>query len=399
MKSSEEKQGYLAAAGGFLLMFALMGCINNCYSLTIIPITTYFGINRATYAISQTCMVLASTLFSAFSYKIYQRFDMILCVRAAAIAAPLTMFLLSFAPSVYFFYAAYFIMGFCVAMAGTIPVSLLINEWMTSTANSYIGFAMMGSGLGGALFQIIQARLISNLGWQNNYRITACCMAVMTLLASFVLIRRKPEASGSGSAKNKSIGKSVKLLQPRVIGFSILAIAVFASGNALNFSFVPHLRDSGASAEFAASCGAILMFVMAVGKIIYGKLIDKLGIRTCIRISIVVFIISMIAMAFMREPFAVFIPLAFLGMLLGAPFGTVGVSAAAMEIGGPEYRAANLAAISTFGSIASTIVPMLLGSIYDATGSYSPVYLGNAVIATAALFATGLIYKTKFQEN
>ncbi|MCF0150683.1 MAG: MFS transporter, partial [Firmicutes bacterium] len=361
-------------------MFALMGCINNCYSLTIIPITAYFGVSRATYAVSQTCMILASTLFSAFSYKIYQRFDMVLCIRVAAVAAPLTMFLLSFAPHVTFFYPAYFIMGFCVAMAGTIPVSLLINQWMTSSANSYIGIAMMGSGLGGALFQIIQARLIAGLGWQNNFRITACCMAVMTLFAAFVLIRRRPDAAGGGKVNGKAIGKSARLLQPRVIGFSLLAVAIFASGNSLNFSFVPHLRDSGASAEFAATCGAIMMFVMAVGKIIYGRLIDKLGIRTCIRISITVFIISMLAMAFMGQPYAIFIPLAFLGMLLGAPFGTVGVSAAALEIGGPEYRASNLAAISTFGSIASTVVPMLLGKVYDITGSYSPVYLGNAVL-------------------
>ena len=66
-------------------MFSVMGLVSNCFSLSIVPITSYFGFSRGSYAISQTLMFVCSAAFTLTSSRIYKKLDLVKAVRIAAV--------------------------------------------------------------------------------------------------------------------------------------------------------------------------------------------------------------------------------------------------------------------------------------------------------------------------
>ena len=49
--SSNSIKAKLVVAGGFMLLFSIMGLICNCFSLSIVPITESLGFTRGAYSI------------------------------------------------------------------------------------------------------------------------------------------------------------------------------------------------------------------------------------------------------------------------------------------------------------------------------------------------------------
>ena len=83
----------------------------------------------------------------------------------------------------------------------------------------------------------------------------------------------------------------------------------------------PHLNDNGYSVTFAAMMASISMGALAVGKLILGKLFDRLGVRKAAVIACSCTFIGLIGMIFCRHTIA--LAAIVLGIGLGCSFGAV----------------------------------------------------------------------------
>ena len=162
----QNRYGWAIVIGGLLLLMVFMGIVNNCYALFIIPITESFHFTRSQYSVCQSLVFLFIMLSSAISWKIYQRVGILTAIRTAAVVLIVSYFCYSFAQSLPVFYLLSMIVGFCMGLATTVAVPLLLSGWFQEKYGLALGISLMGSGIGGTIFNPAANMLIDLFKWQ-----------------------------------------------------------------------------------------------------------------------------------------------------------------------------------------------------------------------------------------
>ncbi len=404
--SSNSIKAKLVVAGGFMLLFSIMGLICNCFSLSIVPITENLGFTRGAYSISQTLMFVCSAAFTINSSRVYKRFDPVLVVRIAVVVATAVFFLQSFATKAWMFAVSYCILGTCMAMSTSLPVGLIINEWIEVNPYTYIGIAMMGSGIGGAVLNPMLNSLISSMGWQGAYRIMALVMGAIAIPAAYLLLRRNPAALAAQPEREETAASAespeapardhtVSFLQKRVVLIVLTMLILNCFSSTVNFSVNPQVQSKGMSADFAAMCSSLSMISMAAGKILVGRILDRKGLLFALYLAFSTTALGMLALAFFRAPYWLCLVFINASMMFGSPVATVAPVAASKLAAGEENMKALVGKMSGCITIGATLVPIILGNVFDAFGSYTPAYLifiGIIVVYTVFL---GKIFSLK----
>ncbi len=404
MKDSKT-QSKLVIVGGFLLLASMMGVINNCFGIFIIPITREFGWTRAQYTVSQSLISVSGIVFSAFCNKIYARMDVAKGVRLATLTSVVCFLALSRASSLPVFYIAYFTLGLCQAMTTIMPMAILVGEWIPENTSSALGLVMMGSGVGGMVFNPLANVLILNFGWRTTFAALAVILGIISNFASFVLVKRNPEAvrlqahkdEPTEAAQSEKHNDSFRFFTTRIMGLALCGTAISIGGNTLNATLTTYVQDIGYSQTFAANCQSIGMGVLAAGKVIYGMALDRIGLKNCLRMSLAAEIIGLLGFILMKSP--IYLVMVFTGILIGCPFGSVGVSALAEEAGGKEHKGDVMGKLNAMSQFGVMMTPVLSSSIYDNCSSYVPYYWLVMAFVAISLLLSGSFFKKPAAEK
>lgn len=376
---SLSKGGKKTVIAGFFLLFSVMGLLSNCFSMSIVPVTADLGFSRGAYQLSQTVMFCASALFGFFNQKIYRRFDMIKLVRIGTVTATVVFFLQSYATKVWMFYLSYCILGFCMGFSTSLPTALLINEWVDLNAFTWTGIAMMGSGIGGAIFNPLMTSIVQSSGWQVSYRVMALVMGAIAIPSAFLLSYREDKARAEAPKDAPAESRPIPGFQKRVLLICLCLFIGNCFGGCLNFAINPQIQDLGYSAEFASLCSSIEMIVLAAGKIAVGRILDKKGAEKYMYIGLSTTAVSLVCLAFFRPPVALFMILINQGMFFGVPIGTVASVCFAKTIAGEKDFKQVVGMNSLFLSAGAMAAPLFLGNAYDIFGSYTPLLIALAI--------------------
>lgn len=393
----KKQSGWCIAVGGLLLLMVFMGIVNNCYALFIIPITESFHFSRSQYSICQSLVFLFMMLSSAMSWKIYQRAGFLTAIRTAAVTLVVTYFCYSFAEALPVFYVLSMVIGFCMGLTTTVAVPLLLSGWFKEKYGLALGLALMGSGIGGTVFNPAANAFIYAFGWQRAYQLLALIMAAVALPIVFFVFRLKePEAWGEpaedGQMESCSAGSS--FLTWTTVCF-IVIIAVFSIVcSTLIYTITPYLQDIGYSADTASACASASMAVLAAGKLLEGWLLDRISLKRCTSLAFVCTALGLAGLVFAENP--VILPTVLLGILFGCPYGTVAIPVAAGSV--CEREDSKRAAVGIFtaaANLGSAVSPALAGVVFDVFGSYRPLFAVSAVLVLAAVIPVGKIMKQK----
>ncbi len=364
-----------------------------------------FQIGRGPISIIPSIYFISGGISSFFVGRLLEHRDPRKFMLWGAVSGGICFLLGSLANSLWYLYAIYFFLGVGLnGFAGAIPVITLLSKWFNRRRGQVIGLGFAGASLGSLAITPLVALIAQNFGWRATYIFAGSLLLAIHIPLVLFVIRNSPEEMGllpdgvkaaikttidSNDPPADSIRPGTRLfplLKSRPLWLICLGFAFIALGNqAIMQHALSFYTDMGISATLAATAFGLTVALGGVGGLISGWLADRLRPRYVSMIFLTlatggVFILMRTNTVLMVWLFVV---------VYGISYGVAGVLLPLVirDI----FGAANFSSI--FGLV--NIVFMggfalgvpLAGFIFDATGSYSRVFIIVAILYLTALVA------------
>ena len=401
---------WVMVGAGLILAAVVSGMALNCFSLFVIPVSEDLDFTRAQMGVCQTINALGFAVTALISGWLFQKVNIKRIMEISAVLMVAAYFLYSRATKLWMFYALATVASLSASLLTWVPLSVILNNWFLKKRAFAIGFAFMGSGIGGMIFSFIGSRLMDWVGWRNTFLVMSAVLLLTVVPIVFWIICVRPQDKGmraygeeeesqAGEIQYENDGARVKDAV-RTIRFYGILLLVFAAGFATNgftATFVPHLEDSGYTATHAGSLYSVYMLVLAAGKVTTGALFDKFGARITTLLSLGLLVISLIGLMCAEYPLAVYAMLLSSG--IGNCYATVGLPVVSRAVYGNRQYASFTGILTTIGNIGSTAAPALMGVFRDVTGSYAPGYAMFVGFLLVGGFCAGVCIPAKNHEK
>lgn len=385
MKNGKPFKKWSIVTGAFLLQMVFMGVINNCYSLFIIPVTESMGFSRSAYSLCQSLNYLFCMGSAALGWKLHDRIGFMPTLRLGCLLVVVPYYLLSMAKSLPVFYLLSALTGLGMGLTTTAAMPILLKQWFPDHYGTALGVALMGSGVGGMLFNPIANYLLQQYGWQSTYGILGLILGIVSLPISWFVLKENPQYSSVPQGQKNAKSHAYKITGRR--GAFLAVLLLFAiTCTVLIYTLTPYLQDIGYSADFVAGFVSASMAILAVGKLLQGMLLDKWGVRRCILIAFATNCLGLVALSIGKTWI---LPLVLLCIFASCPFGTVAVPAmAAFASSEEQERAAAIGVFTAVTNMGSALSPYLAGICHDTFQSYVPLFVicaGLVLLSTLAM--------------
>ncbi len=264
-----------------------------------------------------------------------------------------------------------------------ILATLLIAQWFVRYRGRAMAIVQLGGAASNAVFPLLANALIVAVDWRSAYRVLGIVVWALILPAAIFIVRNRPEDVGlhpDGLPQSEEttpvLGQPVLLPAHsrvwRTSRFWLLALPTTAGPfimTALIFHQASIFASHGLPSTVAASMFVPMAAASAVTSAVTGMLIDRLGPKTMLFVTLGLLLTALIEIQFVWTPFGA----VFYAMTLGAAGGTQGVTMGVIwahyygrtGLGGIQ-GAASLVTIS-----ASALAPLPLAALQDPNGGYT----------------------------
>ncbi len=307
---------------------------------------------------------------------------------------------ISFAGSLLHVWAVYALLIPLGALAlGVLPSAALISRWFRKSRGLALGISLTGSSIGGALAPPLLTYLFMAWGWRTTLLVVGIgviCLApvffkVLVNFPSDIGVELEPEGKRSGHALGqvddaewpiRDLIRSPTLWWQTLISGCLLAVTL---GLLANLSL--HAKDLGITGQKTAVLYSIISFCSFFGKIAFGWMLDRIGLKLGGAITITLLISALMTLLFIPT----YPGLILACLLVGLGFG--GVTPLWTSMPARSFGAGNVGRV--LGVMNPLHIPItapsapLAGYISDTTGSYELVfviYSGLCLVAGVGLF-------------
>jgi MFS family permease len=392
-----------------LLIIALCGMLCNCLGvlfnvagLFFNPIADEFGIGRGDVSVAHTIASLGCAVGGILGARAAKtgRFRLILIVCTALFAGGTA--LLTLTRSIWPMYVISAFRGLGAGAGGTVLVTIVINNWFTGKVGLLTSLVFCSAGVGGAILSPILSSVIERSGWRAGYLVMAAVIALLYLPGIVFRLGIRPEDAGSaplrlGSDEPASPAKAQTspLTAPdtKIDPALYVLILIYACIASSATAYIPHfsgIADSyGQTAAVGSAMVSAAMVSNTAGKLVYGALTDRVGLKKGIWIWGLLVIAGIVMMLRMRSPAALYAAAFLVGMCYS--LSSVGTALLSRDIFGTQVHARAYPSINMINTVANAGVTALIGFLYDASGSYSSSLLlflaGEIVLMLSASLA------------
>ena len=342
--------------------------------------------------------------------KLMKKIDIRLYLTLFIVIGAIAFVGFSFATKLIHFYLFAILMGAALIGGAMIPASVLITNWFNEKRGLCLGIALSGSGFGGIILSPLVNWLITAYGWRSAYlAIGVLIFVVLVPLAVFV-IRLNPADKGLlPLGEPKSLNSTQRIFTGttqgetfKSVSFWALCLAITIGGivvNSMLINLAPYLNEIGTTAKTAALLLSLGSAMVIVGKLLIGRLFDRLGLTTTL---LIISAGSLVSFLFLMKANLV-LPAIFYGVFsgLGATAVTVTPAYITGALYGEKEFGAKYGIVSIFISLGAAITPIISGAIYNINHSYG--LLLNVLIVLSvvqfAIFLLAIKTKPKFDLN
>lgn len=376
----------------WVIVFAggLMGCvaIGVMFSLAVFlePIARQTGWSHAAISSAMTLnfvvMGLGSFLWGAAS----DRFGTRIVVLIGAVLAGLSLVLASRAQSLVAFQVIYGGLVGLSASAFMAPMISLTMRWFDSHRSLAVSLVSAGMGMAPMTISPLARLLITEYGDWRAAMLTIGIGAWVILLPTVLLVRNPPadmqvESGPHEEGAGKPLTQVFRSPQFLVLGFTFFACCAAHSGPI--FHMVSYAMYCGVAPMAAVSIYSVEGAAGLGGRIVYGLLADRLGVKPVLITGLLIQAL-VIAAYTMATDLAHFYLLA---IVFGGTYGGVMplYAVLAREYFGARILGTVLGAASMLSSIGMAFGPLAGGWAFDAFANYSWLFFGSALVGLAAV--------------
>ena len=374
----ENKKGWINVIGAMIILGTVYGCVINCFTLFVVPISKERGIDREYVSLILTIMFLSYMVSSSLSGKVYERIRLKRAIIVSALLVPLFYFSLSFSLPIGLMYLLALLIGLLLPFMSFTSFSVLISSWFPYNTGFATGIAFMGSGIGGMVWSVVLGRVIEKRGYSASFALAGSVMLVVALVVSIFFIDDSKVVI-TKKEKNNSYIKPIGLYKTLILSFLVGITPLFVSQ-----AMVPKALDAGMGGAYSSSLNAFFMAGLCIMKVVMGKSYDRFGLKKTLFFGLISGFIAAIFTIFIthKEFFVIFI-------FFLSTNGTIQSMA-------PTLLAKNIANESNYATtnglcvavnyLGCALSPLILNVVYERVGSYNPVLYVDLVLIVLTSF-------------
>ncbi|CQR45904.1 putative MFS-type transporter YhjX [Paraliobacillus sp. PM-2] len=397
--------GWWIVVACFISMTTLFTPIVNLISLFTDPVSQDLGISRSQFNLYFTIVTFSAMIASPFAGRLMKKFDIRVYLTFFTILAAISYIGFSFSTNIIMFYFFSILQGIALIAGSIIPASVLITNWFNEKRGLSLGIALSGSGFGGIILSPVINTLITQLGWRTTYLIIAGIILITILPFTIFVVRFRPAdlglaPLGETTVKDPKEAKELKgLMQGQAIktpSFWLLALAIIITGivaNTMIINLTPYLTDIGATTQRAAFLLAFGSATVLIGKLVVGRLFDKVNLVTALIILSVCNILSFVSLLGADKLIPGLLYATFTGV--GATALTIAPSYVTAKIFGEKDFSSIFGVVSIFSSLGTALAAVVSGVLYSINNSYILVLYTLMVLAAVSFILYALAVKTK----
>ena len=269
------------------------------------------------------------------------------------------------------------------------PLMATTVGWFDKHRSLAVSLVSVGAGVAPMVVTPFASLLIQTYGWRSAMLMIAIG-AVVILIPAALLVRRPPltqaapvpAASETVAAKPKRSAAAAALRTPQFIVLAATFFLCCAAHSGPIFHTVSYAMICGATPLAAASIYSVEGVSGLFGRLIFGVLADRIGVRRVIVGGLVLQAVGIYTYIYVSQLEHFYM----LALVLGMAYGGVMplYSVLAREYFRPEVMGTVLGAAVMTSSIGMAFGPVGGGWLYDTFGSYHWLYIASAAVGIAA---------------
>ncbi|TET26414.1 MAG: MFS transporter, partial [Dehalococcoidia bacterium] len=391
--------GYIVVVAAFLIMTVSWGMFSS-FAVFFKPLLEEFGWTRSAISGAYSLCIILSGLVAIGMGRLTDRFGPRLVIAACGLLMGLGYLLMSQIGAIWQLYLFYGVIVGIGMSAAWVPLLSPVARWFVKRRGLMTAAVVSGAGLGTMIMPPVASWLISGYGWRTAYIILGIItMVLIVLVAQF--IKRAPaqmeqEPYGEGEVKVNSLnleaeGFSLKEAI-RTRQFWVLSAIWLCLGFSLGgvwVHIVIHATGIGISAASAANILAISGGISIPGGIIIGSVADRIGSRLALIIASILLLGALLWLLGAKELWMLYLFAAILGFGYGGLF--VLESPLVAKLFGLSSHGVILGSVFFSYMIGDAIGPVVVGHLFDITGSYQIAFLICAAAGVIGLILTSLL--------
>lgn len=204
MKEKKLHYGYVIVVAAFIQYLISGGVIYGASGVFVVPVTTSMNISSGQFMLYMTftngAMAVAATLLAP---KLLQKFRYTRIDAAAVISAGAGIILMGFSRNLIMFYIAGVLMGLGCCILTYLAAGTLIPRWFKMNQGSMIATVLIGTRLGGIVFNPIASKLINSPAlfgladsWRSTYLILGLILLIVGLPNALFILKDYPSDKG-----------------------------------------------------------------------------------------------------------------------------------------------------------------------------------------------------------
>ncbi|MER8696691.1 MFS transporter [Mesorhizobium opportunistum] len=369
---------------------ALMSCvaIGTMFSLAIFlePMAIDTQWSRAGISSAMTLNFLVMGLGGFAWGAISDRFGARIVVAIGAVLLGLALVLASRAGSLLAFQITYGVLVGLAASAFFAPMIALTTGWFETNRGLAVSLVSAGMGVAPMTISPFARWLISAYEWRTAM-FDIGIMAWVLLLPAVLLVRQppKPAPAAAGSTPvaegaGLTVGQALRSPQFIVLGLTFFACCAAHSGPI--FHMVSYAMLCGVAPMAAVSIYSVEGLAGLGGRLLYGVLADRLGVKPVLIAGLVIQAIVIAAYLSISQLDQFYM----LAVIFGATYGGVMplYAVLAREYFGQRILGTVFGAATMLSSLGMALGPLAGGMVFDAYANYHWLFIGSALIGLGA---------------
>jgi MFS family permease len=403
--TEQAKMARRIAGALFVTLFLLWGSGYNTFGVFFTPLLKEFHGTHASISLCATAIVLFTGAAAPIAGWLIKLVDVRLVMGAGATLAGVSLLGISRATSFNHLLGWYVLLGVGLGGSTMVPASLILTNWFKERRGTVLGVATAGMELGGVIMTLLSARLISTNGWRTAYVVLAVPVFLIVLPLIIIVIRGRPETFGAGAAEGETdpAVSSNPLIAPeeglevreafRKRSFWLLGLAQFCFGLGVAGALI-HLVPLMLKARYSVASAALALSsvhaLITVGKPTMGAVGDFIGARKTLAGAFAICALGIVLMGDADRAPILALGIFFYAFMLATPIALVPVIL--LEIAGSRSLGTLFGLLFFVQTIGAAIGPIIVGWVFDITGSYIAGYtLSAAIFFGAAVSILGCV--------